>query len=130
MRSFIAPRRESLFERAARLGYIETVTKSIDHHAKEDKEENGKEELDDEFAAKLRLLLVTVLLQWHRIAGELRLQRHCARAVLEKANRRRLVASLRRWVYLTPLTKHRVVVWMEKSSLSKAVLRRAASRRS
>lgn len=131
MRSFIAPRRESLFERAARLGYLESAIKSIDHHAKKDKEQEGKEEVDDEFAAKLRLLLVTVLLQWHRIAGELRLQRNCARALLEKANRRRLAASLRRWVYLTPLTKHRVVVWIEKPSLSKAVLRRAAgSRRS
>lgn len=132
VRSFIAPRRESLLERATRLGYIETGMKSrnevrsdIHHHARE---EDG--EGDEEFAAKLQLLLVTVFREWHRLAGELRLKRHCARAVLEKANRRRLIASLRRWVYLTPLVKHRVVVWIEKPSLSKAVVRRAGSMRS
>ena len=103
VQSFIVPRRESLFERAVRLGYVHP-------NSMEQKEQRD----DDEIAEKLRLQLVTVFREWYRLAGGLRFQRCCARAVLEKANRKRLVVSLRRWMYQTPLTKHRIVVWIEK----------------
>ena len=121
------PAGASLVERAVRLGYLGANVSNVStpRYSAKNMAENEYFllDVDDLAVQKIRLLINTVFHSWYRFAAHRRMERLLARTVTEAANRRRLIAVLRKWVYLTPLTKHRIVTWMEKKYLSRPFAR-------